>query len=391
MTGLRNILPAAAAFVFLLGATCLSAQAATYAVLHTFATATGTDGKEPMAGLINVAGTLYGTTCLGGANNRGTVFSITPAGRENIVYAFAGDNDGACPQANLLSYGNLLYGTTASGGGFQLGTVFGVSLKGVEQVSYSFQGSSDGATPSGGLIAVGKHLLGMTTFGGADPDQTGNGNGTIFSITPDGQERQIYQFGSGGSAATDGALPNNGLVWKGGHLYGTTGKGGTFGWGTMFSATLSGQEGPFLSVPENGATAGVNNLVKIGTRLFGTTTGGAHHAGAVIELDATGSHATTLYSFAGGKDGVGPNGGLIAFNGKLYGTTASGGANNLGTVFSLTLSGVETVVHSFTGCEAGENPTSGLVNVGGTLYGTTYLSSSKCSAPNSGVVFAISP
>jgi uncharacterized repeat protein (TIGR03803 family) len=344
-----------------------------------------------MAGLISVGGTLYGTTCLGGAQNSGTVFSITPAGKESVVYSFAGGFDGACPQASLLSYAGLLYGTTEAGGGSELGTVFGVSLQGTEPVQYSFQGNGDGATPAGGLIAVGTHLFGTTIYGGADPNQIG-GNGTLFSMTPDGTETQIYQFGSTGSSPTDGAFPNGGLAWFGGRFYGSTGKGGQFGWGTLFSATLHGQEGPFLSAPEMGMYANFNSLARIGTKIFATTSnGGAHQAGSVVEVDPSTGQVKTLYSFAGGNDGIGPNGGLVVLNGKLYGTTAGGGAKHLGTVFSLTLSGVEKIVHAFAGCADGENPVGGLVDVGGTLYGTTYLSSSKCSVPNSGVVFAIKP
>jgi uncharacterized repeat protein (TIGR03803 family) len=46
-----------------------------YAVLHSFG-GSG-DGQGPYAGLINVKGTLYGTTRFGGANGVGTVFSLT--------------------------------------------------------------------------------------------------------------------------------------------------------------------------------------------------------------------------------------------------------------------------------------------------------------------------
>jgi uncharacterized repeat protein (TIGR03803 family) len=36
------------------------------------------DGEEPYAGLINVKGTLYGTTSIAGANGDGTVFWLSP-------------------------------------------------------------------------------------------------------------------------------------------------------------------------------------------------------------------------------------------------------------------------------------------------------------------------
>jgi uncharacterized repeat protein (TIGR03803 family) len=44
---------------------------------------------------------------------------------------------------------------------------------------------------------------------------------------------------------------------------------------------------------------------------------------------------TTLVSF-NGRDGAGPNGGLIAdAHGDLFGTTSQGGANGAGTVFKI--------------------------------------------------------
>ena len=43
-------------------------------VLHSFGS--GTDGVEPEVGLIDVNGTLYGTTLAGGAYGHGTVFAI---------------------------------------------------------------------------------------------------------------------------------------------------------------------------------------------------------------------------------------------------------------------------------------------------------------------------
>jgi uncharacterized repeat protein (TIGR03803 family) len=45
-------------------------------VLHSFG-GSG-DGEFPYAGLINVNGTLYGTTTHGGAKNAGTVFWLKP-------------------------------------------------------------------------------------------------------------------------------------------------------------------------------------------------------------------------------------------------------------------------------------------------------------------------
>jgi uncharacterized repeat protein (TIGR03803 family) len=45
-------------------------------VLYTFHG--GNDGNTPLAGLVNVNGTLYGTTFRGGNADKGTVFKIRP-------------------------------------------------------------------------------------------------------------------------------------------------------------------------------------------------------------------------------------------------------------------------------------------------------------------------
>jgi uncharacterized repeat protein (TIGR03803 family) len=86
------------------------------------------DGEYPEAGLINVKGTLYGTTYDGGANGDGTVFAITTSGAETVLHSFkGGSGDGEDPEAGLLNVKGTLYGTTFEGGANGDGTVF--SLK----------------------------------------------------------------------------------------------------------------------------------------------------------------------------------------------------------------------------------------------------------------------
>jgi uncharacterized repeat protein (TIGR03803 family) len=100
----------------------------------------GTDGANPQAGVIrDSAGNLYGTTMSGGAYGNGTVFQVSPTGVETVLYSFQGGTDGANPQAGVIrdSAGNL-YGTTYVGGANNAGTVFVLSPTGVETVLYSF-------------------------------------------------------------------------------------------------------------------------------------------------------------------------------------------------------------------------------------------------------------
>ncbi|HEY2473812.1 MAG TPA: choice-of-anchor tandem repeat GloVer-containing protein [Candidatus Cybelea sp.] len=196
----------------------------------------GSDGAYPYARLIDVGGTLYGTTIVGGARcgygqypyGCGTVFSISTNGVEKVLYSFAGGSDGALPSAGLIDVGGTLYGTTGGGSSSGDGTVYSISTSGAEKVLYSFAGGSDGAQPGAGLVNVKGTLYGTTSSGGPSD------NGTVFSISTSGEERVLYRFRGG----SDGASPN-GLIYMNGTLYGTTIEGGTQGKGkgTVFALT----------------------------------------------------------------------------------------------------------------------------------------------------------
>jgi uncharacterized repeat protein (TIGR03803 family) len=198
-------------------------------VLHSFG-GPG-DGVAPEAGLVAMNGVLYGTT-LGGVNGTGTVFSITPSGTEKVLYSFGarGSGDGQGPYAGLIAANGVLYGTTIGGGANNTGTVFSITPSGTEKVVYSFgaSGSGDGAYPQfDGVIAVNGVLYGTTIDGGA------NGNGVVFSVTPSGSETVLHSFGAYGSG--DGANPQASLTLRAKTLYGTTSDGGATGQGAIFS------------------------------------------------------------------------------------------------------------------------------------------------------------
>jgi uncharacterized repeat protein (TIGR03803 family) len=153
---------------------------------------------------------------LGGKYGEGTVFAVTPAGSERVVYSFRHGPDGAQPLAGLIDVNDVLYGTTYSGGTHGEGTVFAVTSAGTERVLHNFdaQNSFDGAQPLAGLIDVDGVLYGTTSAGGY-------GWGTVFTITTAGTERVLYAFHGG-----DGWAPYGGLTDVGGVLYGTTSLGG---------------------------------------------------------------------------------------------------------------------------------------------------------------------
>jgi uncharacterized repeat protein (TIGR03803 family) len=308
-------------------------------VLHSFQN-NGTDGWYPEAALIDVDGTLYGTTEEGGTYSRGTVFSVDlKTGAETVLHSFKKNGrDGTFPFAALINVNGTLYGTTYSGGtgicADGCGTVFSLKPKTGAETVYSFGNVSDGASPSAGLINVKGTLFGATVFGGA------YSIGTVFSLNPKtSAETVLHSFGSG----TDGALPYAGLIDVGGTLYGTTeygGTGGLFGYGTVFSLNLkTGTETVLFQYDGADGESPVADVISVTGTLYGTTLrGSTHDSGTVFSLDPKTGAQTVLYSFCSQQncaDGEYPDAGLINVEGTLYGTTESGGAYGGGTVFSI--------------------------------------------------------
>ncbi len=386
-----------------------------YSVLYSFK-GRPDDGASPVAGLLNVNGTLYGTTYLGGADcssngGCGTVFAITPSGNETVLHNFGGLGDGTGPRARLINVNGTLYSTTQYAGGsgcsgYGCGTVFSTTTSGKETVLYSFGGGSgDGANPGAGLIHVNRTLYGTTQFGGSGScSYSGHsGCGTVFAMSTNGKERVLHSFVGG---KREGKFPYAALINFNGTLYGTTYNGGGNNRGTVFKIALSGSETVLHSF-KGGTEDGANpyaGLINVNGTLYGTTLqGGANcnvsaGCGTVFAITSSGKQ-TVLHRFAGPPgDGEEPYAGLININGTLYGTTAEGGSgtgarcmveNQLlgcGTVFAITTSGVETVLHSFKGRD-GVAPIAGLLNVNGTLYGTTI----RGGANNEGTIFSLSP
>lgn len=201
-------------------------------VLHSFKRVThGTDGMYPEAPLLDVGGTLFGTTTRGGKKNVGTVFSITTSGTERVLYSFKAGGDGADPFCGLADVGGILFGTTNLGGVNGLGIVFEVTTAGSETVFYSFKGGADGANPYAGLTEVNGALYGTTYRGSASGCSGSGGCGTIFKITTSGAESVLHAF-----KGTDGANPYAGVTNVNGTLYGTTLNGGA-GYGTVFKTS----------------------------------------------------------------------------------------------------------------------------------------------------------
>lgn len=252
----------------------------------------GTDGAEPMSGVVlDSAGNFYGTTLLGGANGNGAVYEAKRSGKtwtENVIYSFTGGSDAINPVAtvSLDAQGNL-FGTAPAGGAFGNGAVYKLSRSTsgwTESVLYSFQGGTDGANPVGGVIVDRAGNLYGTTFDGGI-----NGGGTVYELSPSNGSwtfTVLYSFvgGYGG--------PYNKLTFDTrGNLYGFTNSEGAHGFGEIFKLT-----------PSNGAWT-----------------------------------LTALYDFPGGTDGGFPYGSVAVDSaGNVFGTAVVGGSSNQGVIFEIT-------------------------------------------------------
>jgi uncharacterized repeat protein (TIGR03803 family) len=185
------------------------------------------DGEGPQAGLTDVKGSFYGTTCCGGSANDGTVFKVTTTGSEKVLHVFTG-KDGCAPSSTLLNAGGTLYGETSScGGSNRGGTIFKISSSGSGfKVLHTFKGKPDAAGPGyTGLTAFNGALYGVTSGGGSSD------NGAVFRITTTGKETVLYSFKGGSS---DGRQPQGVLLNVKGVMFGSTSQGGSSDDGTVY-------------------------------------------------------------------------------------------------------------------------------------------------------------
>jgi uncharacterized repeat protein (TIGR03803 family) len=352
----------------------------------------GADGLIPVSGVIDVSGTLYGTTAGGGATGLGTVFAIDPAtGAETVLYSFKGAPDGEYPAGALIERDGTLYGTTRQGGVTKgharqrgRGVVFSVDIDTGAEQALSFGGPEPPKEPLDGVVYLGGKLYGTSQQGGA------LNNGTLFAVRAHSERyvRLIYSF----SAPNGRRTPIGGLLEQGGLLYGTEPHAGAHTRGEVFSFdTTTNTETVLYSFgdqPGDGSGPATALIYHDGI-LYGTTLrGGASDRGTVFSLDPTSGTETVLYSFAGGNDGSTPSNSLLYRNGNLYGTTAVGGGDsNQGTVFKVdAVTGAERVLARFgVNGNGGANPDGPLIFANGSFYGTT----ARGGAKNAGTVFQL--
>ena len=383
----RHALLGACAVLALLLFLPLPSHAQTFNVLYKFSG--NSDGQNPLGGVIvDVSGNVYGTTLTGGVSDPcgtigpgcGTVFKLDRHGNKTVLHRFTGyPTDGANPDAGVaLDASGNVYGTTEDGGTLGYGTVFKITPSGEETVFFSFNSTASGQYPYGGLVVGPDGTIYGTAQEGGPSDQCWGGCGVVFKLDTAGNETILLDIWP------PAAYPTETLTMDAaGHRYGITSGTGYCCLGTIFELTENNVVPPRTLYTFKGGLGGETPRSAVirdaqgnlyGTASLGGDSGCTYGRGAgcgiVYQLTPDGEEKV-LHTFTG-PDGGYPGGLIRGRDGNLYGTTSEGGAFGYGTVFKLDKHGNFTILHSFASTD-GARPYSGVVqDATGNLYGTTY-------------------
>ena len=250
-------------------------------------------GEFPFFGdlVFDQAGNLYGTTIEGGSNGQGVVYELSPAAggwTQNILYNMAAQTSGYFPYSGVtLDGAGTLYGTSSMGGAYNYGTVYQLTDSAAgwtENTVYSFQNNGDGSIPIGGLIV----------------DQSGNLYGTtaavpgatVFELTPSNSGwtfKVLYTFSANPNQGPDDG-PNDGLLMDAaGNLYGTAYGEGTYSRGSVFKLAASGGHWFYTDLHDFSGSDGAYPIAGVvqdaNGNIYGTTSGGgAYGYGVVFQI-----------------------------------------------------------------------------------------------------------
>ncbi len=353
----------------------------------------GATGQNPEYELLESNGKLWGTTPSGGANDDGVVFSLNTDGTGfSVVHEFHYDIDGAMPYCTLIESNGKIWGSTSQGGNGGViwrGNIFNMNTDGTGFTEvYAFNSGLIGSGSGGTLLESGGRLWGLTRYfegglfreiGGncypvcvdpgtdpdgdgwgweneascvvlysdayhsgtscADPPNTGDTNGTIFSIGNDGTGMKLHY-----------AFPSTAEWTQGGSLTEFDGKFLGMKSGLLYSLELDGSG--FTEIIELEASSQLNSgapFLEAGGKLWNT------NVENIFTFDYTIPEVEVVHSFDA-PNGLNPAGHLLEYEERLWGLTRDGGTHNGGVIFSITFDGSDYTIHHHFEEATGINP-----------------------------------
>jgi uncharacterized repeat protein (TIGR03803 family) len=305
----------------------VKADGSDWKLVHFFTEGSTNSGFVPIGGLVNDGlGSLWGTTAYGGTFGYGTIFRIYASTGEltNVVnFRGTGDKDrGAYPISSLIDGGDgFLWGTTAQGGVSSGGTVFKVNARtGLLTTVAEMATTSAGSYPEAGLVAEGDFFWGTTGRGG------NAGFGTVYKVNRiTGAVTLVADLLSG--------YENTGLVADGlGFMWGATPS-------SVFKVNIgTGELTPVVTTPEYRR---YSSLINDGAgSLWGTVAyGSADQYGSIYKIDLATGELITIRAFSinlAFETGAYPAAPLTMVGpGIFIGTNQSYGPTDGGTVFKV--------------------------------------------------------
>jgi uncharacterized repeat protein (TIGR03803 family) len=306
-------------------------------VVHSFAG--GAEGCYPTGGLsLNAAGSLVGIASGCGASGAGALFRSSLSGTVVVMHTFTAGTDGynntGCSgrAPTQRASDSFFVGSNCYGGPYGYGTVWTLAPNGRFDVLHAFNETwADGLYGIDIALAADETIVGVTNQGGI-----GN-NGTIFKIATNGTYTILYNFSNQGH---DGNQPEGIAIGPDGGYYGVTYYGGQFNQGVVFQF-LGGKFKVLHHVWNGIVREGGNPVAKPVIDGNGAIWGSTYNSGAMFRATKAGVYSS-MYVFGTG-DGVSPDGAVALAGNDFYASTRTGGVHNLGTIARFSIGAVPSV------------------------------------------------
>jgi len=298
----------------------------------------------------------------------------------SVLYNFNSTDLTCQPTGSLTLSNNVLYGLTVSGVGTTADDIFKINTDGTGYADiYDFKDTI-------GIDPLGLTISGNVLYGITAGNENADSIGFIYKINTDGTGYKVLFKFTG--TDTIGSVPQSSLILFNDTLYGTTGWGGRYDYGTVFKINTDGTG--YVDLHDfnftNGANPYQNPLSLSGNKLYGMTyRGGANSMGCIYKINTDGMGYKDIHDFT--ENSPWPVGALTISNNVLYGSLWLGGSEGDGSFFKIDTDGTAyTTLYAFNG-------TNGQYCLGtpaflyNTLFGMTYAGGLN----QRGIIFSILP